>query len=83
MSKKLIPANFWVIETGCDCDGVHTRGLITAHATLSDAEESQEYLANWSDGNGYYIIDDRALLEEYCADHDLDVNRYYYVQEVD
>lgn len=72
-------AKFWLIETGCDCDGSWTRGRVGAYANLSDAEKECESACEWSDGLGYQIIDDRALLGEYCDDHGIDANRYIYV----
>lgn len=79
MENKLKPAKYWVVESGCDCDGFYTRGRVSAHINRSDAEDYQEKQIEWSDGMGYHIIEDYSILKEYCADHNLNADNYYHV----
>ena len=82
MKNKLKPAKYWVVETGCDCDGFYTRGGVIAFADLESAIAHQEIRCEWSDGMGYHIIETYALLEEYCDDHNLNA-KYYYNELID
>jgi hypothetical protein len=75
--RILKPAKYWVVETGCDCDGYYTRGRVWEFANLNAAEAYQENQCEWSDGMGYHIIETYALLEEYCDDHNLNAKDYY------
>ena len=76
MENKLKPAKYWVVESGCDCDGFYTRGRVRAFTDLNSAEDYQEKQMEWSDGMGYYIIEDYSILKEYCDDHNLNVDNY-------
>jgi len=82
MKNNLKPANFWIVETGCDCDGFYTRGGVRAFADIESAKAYQEIKCEWSDGMGYHIIETYALLEEYCDDHNLNA-KYYYNELID
>ena len=82
MKNNLKPANFWVVETGYDCDGFYTRGEVRAFADIESAKAYQEIKCEWSDGMGYHIIEPYALLEEYCDDHNLNA-KYYYNELID
>lgn len=76
MENKLKPAKYWVVESGCDCDGYYTRGRVRAFTDLGSAESYQEKQMEWSDGMGYYIIEEYSILKEYCDDHNLNVDNY-------
>ena len=78
--NELNGATHWVIETGRDCDGSHTRGRVWPFANLELAEEYAQKCAEWSDGLGYSVINTRVILKEYCYDHQLFAEEYYYVK---
>jgi len=78
--NELNAATHWVIETGRDCDGSHTRGQVWPFVNLELAEEYAWECAEWSDGLGYSVINSRTILKEYCYDHQLFAEEYYYVK---
>jgi len=74
-------ATHWVIETGKDCDGSHTRGRVWPFLSLEAAEDFAQECAEWSDGLGYSVINIRTILKEYCYDHQLFAEDYYYINK--
>lgn len=79
MNNKMKPAKYWVVESGADCDGFYTRGVVKAFADFESAKAHQEIQCEWSDGMGYHIVEAYTILEEYCDDHNLSAKNYYYV----
>ena len=79
-ARDWVYATHWVIETGRDCDGVHTRGRVWPFLGLDAAKEYAQKRAEWSDGLGYNITDKVVTLKEYCYDHQLYFEDYILVE---
>ncbi len=69
-------ANYWVIETGSDCDGVYTIGRVYAFETETEAYDWSDEKTEWSDGMRYPVIALFSSVVDYCNDHNLNPENY-------
>jgi hypothetical protein len=75
-SEPIREANYWVIETGSDCDGVYTRGRVWAFETQDEAYEYSDKQHEWSDGMKYPVLALFSSVVDYCNDHNLNPENY-------
>ena len=75
-SEPIKEANYWVIETGSDCDGVYTRGRVWAFETQDEAYEYSDKQHEWSDGMKYPVLALFSSVVDYCNDHNLNPENY-------
>lgn len=71
-------AKYWVVESGRDCDGIHTSGQVYPFAKAKDAVAYCELSNSWSDGLAYNVIHTHKMLREYCNFYSLEAELYHY-----
>jgi hypothetical protein len=75
-SEPIKEANYWVIETGSDCDGVYTRGRVWAFETQDEAYYFSYKQTEWSDGMKYPVLALFSSVVDYCNDNNLNPENY-------
>lgn len=71
-------ARAWVLESGRDCDGAHTRGKVICCKSLYDANTAQAEASEWSDGMTYQLTEKWSEVVEYCMEYERDPANYIY-----